>query len=184
MMEYFFIYDVATGAQVMRGLGEKGTAAQQTVPDGMGVVTVAQVDYDGGLASVTDPDRLRPGLSSRVDVLRDRRIAAGFAVNFGPLDGQILQTGADADRTNWLVSARMYEKQIAAGNGGVEGANFRTLSNETITLSFADGVAVLDAMALWGTSVMNHSWALKDEIEAAATVTDLLMIDINTGWPS
>lgn len=168
----FVIFDTATGAAKRFGRCQS-TMLEAQAREGEIAVGTDQFDLEG----------LRPVFSSRVDERRDECIAGGFHVASGPLAGEILQTGKDSDKTNWLVSQSMYDKQVAAGNGAVVAANFRTLSNTTITISFADGASVLDAMAIWGASVMAHSWALKDEIAAAASVAELLSIDIDAGWP-
>ena len=41
-MEYWIIYHVATGELLIRGSGERGSAAQQQLPDGTAIIAVPQ----------------------------------------------------------------------------------------------------------------------------------------------
>lgn len=97
--------------------------------------------------------------------------------------GEVLQTRDLTDRTNWLISQASYSAAVAAGQGAVEGAEFRTADNSTYTLSYSDGLAVLLAMAAWGAAAMSNSWPLKDAVNAAEDQTALDAVDIETGWP-
>ena len=69
------------------------------------------------------------------------------------------------------------------GPRAIEGALFRTLSNQTFLVTFNEAVSVLTAMGAWGASVIAASWSLKDAVAAAETLEDLALIDINAGWP-
>lgn len=110
--------------------------------------------------------------------------AAGFTPATGPLAGKTLQTRDMEDRTNWLTSQAAYSAAVAAGQGSEEGAVFRTADNQTIVTTYQNGLLTLLAMAAWGKALMGHSWALKDDIAAAATFAELAAIDIEVGWPS
>ena len=116
----------------------------------------------------------------------DARLAMAFAAGFMPatvpLAGKTLQTRDIEDRTNWLTSQAAYSAAVAAGQGSEEGAVFRTANNQTIVTTYQNGLLTLLAMAAWGKALMGHSWALKDEIAAAATFADLAGIDIEAGW--
>lgn len=122
-------------------------------------------------------------LRARIDARRDQCFADGFTPASGPLAGKTLQTRGAEDRTNWLTSQAAYSAAVAAGAGAVEDAAFRTADNETIVLSYADGLGVLLAMAGWGKAVMGNSWSLKDAVDAAEDVATLGAIDTEAGWP-
>lgn len=111
-------------------------------------------------------------------------LSGGFTVPTGAMAGKVLQTRNLEDRTNWLISQASYSAAVACGQGAVEGAKFRTEDNETFTVTFAEGLNVLVAMAEWGASCMRPSWTLKDAIAAASDITALDAIDIDTGWPA
>lgn len=121
----------------------------------------------------------RKAVNTKLDVL----LTGGYTVEAGAMAGKVLQTRNLEDRTNWLVSQASYSAAVAAGQGAVEGAKFRTADNVSFLVSYADGLAVLLAMAAWGAACMDRSWALKDAIGAAEDGAALGLIDIEAGWP-
>ncbi len=121
--------------------------------------------------------------AAAIDARRDATLTGGYTVASGPMAGKVLQTRDVDDRTNWLVSQASYSAAVAAGQGAVENAEFRTADNSTFVVSYTDGLGVLLAMAAWGAAVMRNSWTLKDAVTAAADETALDAIDIETGWP-
>lgn len=111
-------------------------------------------------------------------------LAGGYSHNFGGEIGiKVLQTRDIEDRTNWLTSQGAYAAAIAAEQGAVEGAVFRTEDNVIITMSYSAGHAVLLAMAAWGAGKYGQSWTLKDAISAAADDAALDAVDIESGLP-
>lgn len=124
----------------------------------------------------------RVAASAQVDTKRDAKLTGGYTHDFGGTIGvKVLQTRDADDKLNWLTSQAAYSAAVAGGQGATMGANFRAADNTTFTLSYADGLNVLLAMAAWGASVYGRSWALKDAIAAAA---DPASVDITTGWPA
>lgn len=103
--------------------------------------------------------------------------AAGFAPSHPAFAGERLQVRDSEDRTNWLTSQAAYAAAVAQGAGALQEATFRTMGNQTITVSYADGYAVLLEMAAWGKAVMGNSWRLKDALEAGEPY------DLDAGWP-
>jgi len=178
MNGYFFAYEIATGEERWKG---KGSVSSQSLPAGFGVVPVSEAEFAGELADVP-LSSIQAGISAQVNAWRDKVLQGGFHVSGGTLDGEILQLRDNDDKINWLTSKDMYRDQIAAGNGSVAGAPLRTLGNTTFNLTFDEGFAVLSGMALWGASVWQLSWDLKDAIEGAATALDALQIDYTAGW--
>ncbi len=130
-------------------------------------------------------DEARNAARAQIEARRDACFTAGWTVSgtATALDGKVLQTRDLDDRTNWLTSQAAYSAAVAGGNGAVAGAVFRTAANETVTLTFAEGLAVLLGMAAWGKAIMGNSWALKDAVAAAADNAALAAIDIAAGWP-
>lgn len=128
-----------------------------------------------------DPKALK---SAAVTTKREAVFAAGFSPSTGPLAGHTLQVRNEADKINWLTSATSYSAAVAAGAGAVSGATFRTMANDTVVVTYAQGLTVIvQDMAAWGQAIMARSWALKDLIDAAADQAELDAIDIETGWP-
>lgn len=107
----------------------------------------------------------------------------GYSPSTGPLAGHTLQCRDTEDRTNWLTSQTSYMAAVQMGYGAVAGASFRTMANQTVTVTFQEGLDILtNGMAVWGKNIMARSWALKDEVEAAASFEVLEAIDIYAGW--
>lgn len=122
-------------------------------------------------------------ISAAINAHRDSVLRAGFTPSSGPLSGKTLQTRDNDDKVNWLTSQAAYSAAVAAGNGAVSGATFRTAANETVTCTYLEGLQTLLAMAAWGKTVMGNSWALKDAVAAATDESELDAIDIGAGWP-
>lgn len=121
------------------------------------------------------------GARERVAAKVARCMAGAFLAGF-PAFGDRLQVRDVEDRTNWLTSQAAYTAQVAAGNGAAEGASFRTMSNQTVVVSYQEGLATLLGMAAWGAAIMQRSWALKDAIASATSLADLEEIDVEAGW--
>ena len=134
-----------------------------------------------------EPDPLadaKAALNATVTAKREAVFAAGFSPPSGPLAGHTLQCRDVQDRTNWLTSAVGYSAAVQAGHGAVAGATFRTANNETVVVTFAQAVSILlSGMQMWGQAIMQRSWDLKDQIEAAEDEAAVQAIDIETGWP-
>lgn len=132
----------------------------------------------------TVPER-QAMMRRQINDKRDGLFAAGFPVSGTgtALDGQTLQTRDESDKINWLTSQAAYSAAIAGGAGSVEGANFRTVSNATVTLTYTQGLNVLLAMAAWGKDIMGNSWVLKDAVADAEDGDALDLIDVEAGWP-
>ncbi|MDQ4421476.1 hypothetical protein OOT33_13695 [Sphingobium sp. DEHP117] len=130
-------------------------------------------------------DDLKASKCSLIDQRRDAVFAAGFAPTIGALGtaNEILQVRDAEDRTNWLTSQAAYAAAVSAGQGAVLGAEFRTLTNNTYTISYSEGFAVLMEMAAWGQAIMRNSWDLKDSVATAADQAAIDVIDIEVGWP-
>ena len=166
-----------------------------------GMAPVVATDVPEGKISTGSTAELIEGVWTQVHMLEDAPLedmkaakkaainakletvlTGGFTVPAGTMAGKVLQTRNLEDRTNWLISQTSYSAAVAGGMGAVEGAQFRTTDNSTFTVTFAEGLNVLLAMAAWGAAAMNNSWILKDAVAAAEDLTALDAIDIEAGW--
>ena len=166
-----------------------------------GMVPVVAVDVPHGKISTGSTAELIEGVWTQVHTLEDAPLedmkaakkaainakletvlTGGFTVPAGTMAGKVLQTRNLEDRTNWLISQTSYSAAVAGGMGAVEGAQFRTADNSTFTVTFAEGLNVLLAMAAWGAAAMNNSWTLKDAVAAAEDLAALDAVDIEAGW--
>jgi hypothetical protein len=135
-------------------------------------------------AVVYDLTKVRAVRRAEVDARLQQAFLAGFKPD-GPLSGATLQVRNAEDRTNWLASAHAYGAAVAAGAGDIEGAEFRTAENETITVSFATGHQILLDMQAWGARLMACSWRLKDAVEEAPDFGAISAVDIESeNWSS
>jgi hypothetical protein len=168
-----------------------------------GMVPVVAAEVPAGKVSTITTAELVDGVWTQVHALEDRPLedmkaekraainaklnavlTGGYTVQSGAMAGKVLQTRNLEDRTNWLTSQASYSIAVAQGAGAVEGATFRTADNLTFTMSYAEGLAILMAMAAWGAAAMNNSWTLKDAVAVAVDQAALDAIDIDAGWPA
>jgi hypothetical protein len=119
---------------------------------------------------------------SEVNLYLAGQFLGGFTAPAGPLSGHTLQVRDETDRTNWLTSQAAYSAMVAAGNGTALGASFRTVANETVTVSYLEGFQALLMMADWGKSLMGKSWTLKDAIDALPDADAIEAFDIAAEW--
>jgi hypothetical protein len=132
-----------------------------------------------------DLDRARSDKKAEIASAMDAAFLAGYPAAIGALAGQRLQVRDNDDRTNWLTSQAAYSAQVDAGNGDVAGAEFRTASNETITLTFAEGLRELLGMAAWAATIMATSWKLKDALASDDDINAIMALDVAAApWPS
>lgn len=130
---------------------------------------------------LTEPvpaDEIATALLRTIEALSAAAFARGFAPAHPSFTGERLQVRDSDDRTNWLTSQASYAAAVQAGYGDVIDASFRTAGNRTVTVSYADGLAVLLGMAAWGRTIMARAWTLKD------AVTNGDPVDIDEGWPA
>ncbi|MBB3586011.1 hypothetical protein [Sphingomonas sp. BK481] len=64
-MEYWIVYDLASGAERWRGSGVTGAAAGQVLPDGLGIVLVPSAALGG---ETLDLDVLRDTAAASIDM--------------------------------------------------------------------------------------------------------------------
>jgi hypothetical protein len=165
-------------------LGDGITVANVTlvgVADGgePGTIDVADdVAVGPGMVRIGDGFALPPVLitSSDVDARAQQAFDAGFAPSHANFAGERLQMRDTVDRTNWLALQIECNEAIAAGDGNVVNAGFRTASNAMIVVSYHDGKAVLLELLGWSKSILANAWKLKDQLAAGEP------IDMESGW--
>ena len=125
----------------------------------------------------------RQAMQGAVNARRDAVIAAGFQHNFGAAAGiRTLDQRSEADAINWLGLKGVADAMIADGRGadpiGIRDAHDDTFSSSASVVSSA-----MVAMGVWRSSIIAHSWSLKDAIAAAEDEAALDAVDIEAGWP-
>lgn len=173
-MEFWFIYNIASGQIMFKGNGGAGLAAQQIVPVGFVLIIVPQVIWDEGAATTNLP-ALQSAVWEQVKARRDAAIDGGATTPSGVVDSDALS------RSN--ISGAVLAAVIAQAAGAPFSMDWTLKDNSVVTLDAADMIAV-------GLAVMSHvnsahavARVLRATIEAATDVGTLLQIDITAGWP-
>ena len=175
MREYYFTYDFATGTEFNKGSGEAGISAIQNLPSGFGIVTVSEAEYSGTLIDVP-LSSLRLAVWNRVKAKRDAAIDGGAMTPIGVVDSDALS------RSN--ISGAALGALIAQSASAAFSIDWTARDNTVHTLNASGMLAVGLAVLQHVSTVHDIARDFRTAIEAAATVTELLMIDINAGWPS
>ena len=173
MAEYFFTYEFATGAERWKGSGPSGIAAIQNLPVGFGIVTVSEADFSGVLADVPLAT-LQLAVWSRVKAKRDAAINGGAMTPIGMVDSNELS------RTN--ITGAAVGALIAQAAGAPFSIEWTAQDNSVHTLDGAGMIALGMAALQHVSHAHDVARDFRVAIEAAASVTDLLMIDIDAGW--
>lgn len=159
--------------------------AAWTARTGISLQDVAGVPHEVIETRAMTLAEVKTELNARINAHRDGLAYGGYRHNFGGEVGErVLQTRATPDQANWLLARQIYADMVAAGDGQTEGAVIRAEDNASITLSYADALALITAMMAWGAAVMQHGWNLKDAVNSAQSVAAAIAIDINAGWPA
>lgn len=140
-------------------------------------------DAAGTWVCLSALDRARAARASKVNARRDQLIGGGYQHNFGGTAGirTLDQRGAE-DAINWLGLKGVADAMIAAGNGS-DPVEIRDAGDETFTASANVVSGAMVAMGVWRSSVIAHSWTLKDAIAVAADEAAVAAVDIEAGWP-
>lgn len=146
-----------------------------------------------GLEDIPVADR-KASLLKAVDIERDRRQQLDFVHDFGGLDavdeaGQVIAAGEralqmrfDPDQRNWQALQSQAVVAAMAGQGAMV-MPMRAEDNWNVQTTAADVLAVTSAMFVRNASILFFGAALKSQVRAALTGSDLDAINITIGWP-
>lgn len=140
---------------------------------------------EGGFAPPSGPGlaELQAAKASAVNAKRDALIAGGYQHNFGGTAGiRTLDQRSAEDAINWLGLKGVADAMIASGNGA-ELIGIRDAGDETFSSSATVVSSAMVTMGIWRSTVIAHSWVLKDAITAAEDEAALEAVDIEVGWP-
>lgn len=131
-----------------------------------------------------------PGIEGRkvamrreVDALLALDQETGYDHDFGAHGVHRLQT-RESDLPYWLALAQTASIQIGLGNGDVPHGAIRTADNVNVPVTASQALAAMLGMQAHLGAILAHSWALKDQIAAAADGAALDAVDITAGWPA
>lgn len=146
-----------------------------------------------GLEDIPVADR-RAGMLRVIDAERDRRQQLDFLHDFDLLDatgegGQVIAAGQralqmrfDPDQRNWQALQSQAVVAVMAGQGATV-MPMRAEDNWNVQTTAADVLAVTSAMFVRNASILFYGAALKSQVRAALTGSDLDAINITVGWP-
>lgn len=173
-MEFWFVYNIASGQIIFKGNGALGMAAQQSIPDGFVLILVPQAMWDDG-AETTDLAGLQLAVWGAVKTMRDAVIDGGAASAIGVVDSDALS------RSN--ISGAVLGALIAQSASAPFTIEWTAKDNSVHTLNAAQMIALGLAVLSHVNAAHDAARVLRAEIEAAADIPTLLQIDIEAGWP-
>jgi len=154
-MEYWIIYDLATGADRLRGSGPVGTAGLQAVPEGFGIVLVPPAAVMG---PTIDLDVIRSasltGIDAQAELVRQSILTpgAGQAMTYQRKEAEARAWSLDNDTTTPFLSAE----------AGARGMTIANLAAEVVQLA--------DAWVAVGAAIEGLRMGAKAEIGRAANL--------------
>lgn len=178
MTEHFIVYSTVDGTEIVRGSGPEGTLALQKPGPGRSVLQVPDEIFNLGVTASEMPvERLAPYVWERVKNERDDRINGGVATSFGVVD---------SDAVARLNIAGAVQAAVIAKNAGdaTYAVDWTMHDNSAVRLTAEAMIEVGLAVTRHISGCHDHAREIRDAIGAAATASELLMIDLTTGWPS
>ncbi|MBD8638287.1 MULTISPECIES: hypothetical protein [unclassified Sphingomonas] len=122
-MEYWIVYDLATGAERWRGSGVTSAAAAQVLPEGLGIVLVPSQALEG---EALDLDVLRNTASASIDaqaeVIRQSILTpgAGQAMTYQRKEAEARAWSLDNDTTTPFLSAEAGAREMTIADLAAE----------------------------------------------------------------
>lgn len=158
-MEYWIIYDIASGTELYRGSGTAGTAGIQQLPEGAGLVVVPQSVVAGAQLNL---DALRAALAARIDaeaeLVRQRFLTpgAGQAMTYQRKEAEARAWLADNTAATPFLSAEASARDV------------------TVSTVASEVLATADAWVAIGSVIEGKRMAAKGVLAAAFNLTELL----------
>jgi len=172
--EYYVLYSVSTGQEIVRGFTPPGGLALQRVPDGAAILAITNEDFTSP-AEAALPG-LRLALWNKVKALRTLAVTGGVDTPIGRVQSDVLSRIAIANNAAAAMGAK------AAGEAF---SDEWTLDNNQSVLLDADGMIDLNmAVCKHVQAAQARGRDLRAAIDAAQDVATLFKIDVTTGWPS
>jgi hypothetical protein len=118
-----------------------------------------------------------------IDPTYEAFLAGGYPLEDYP--GETLQCRTELDRTNWLALKDICAEAVGAGFGDADipEPGIRCTSNLFVRPTFAETLALMQALRTWAMAAQANWWRLKDLARSAATRESLEAIDLTQGWP-
>lgn len=165
MIVQYVVFDVSSGALIKWGQCQQELVVDQAA-EGQRALATSEMTVDGN----------RPIIWEQVKLEREARLADGAMTPFG-----VVQTDPVSRATiNGLVTrALIAEVKEEAGFA----RTFTKADNSRVSLNAAQIIAVGEVVEAFVNAVHEHSQNLRDQIDAAVDMAELLAINISIGWP-
>lgn len=176
-MEFFIVYRLDSGEELMRGSGPEGTASIQQLGDNRGVVVIPEYAGNNMVPLSDIPiDDLRASLWESAKVILSQMTARGAQTDWGVVDSSQtdlfnLQTKAGVAMLRRSLGDPRLLKFTLKDNSVVELTPLQMMIFSGQAMEFVDGIA-------------NYARTLRESLYAAETVTEVLAVDIFRGWPA
>lgn len=172
-IEYFIIYDVASGLPTLKGQGRPGIADLQNPPSGMASLELPYETWQLEDYS-TDIEVFRTALKAKVKAKREAVINGGSDTPSGRVDTDDVSRGK--------IAGASFVAFVAKSTSVPFTIEWTMQDNSFQALDADQMIAVGTAVAFHVNAAHDRARALQTELEAAPTVVDLLKIDTAAGW--
>lgn len=162
-MEYWIVYDTASGLELYRGSGSSGSAAYQSLPPGAGLVVVPQAVVASPTLNLA---ALRVALSARIDAAAEK-VRNLFLT---PGSGQAMTySRKEAEARAWIANNSAPAPFLAA-EAAARGLSVAAVANEVIALAdmWTQVGSQIEAIRLGGKKAVQEADTLGEIVTAAA----------------
>lgn len=176
-MEFFIIYDVPTGQELMRGSGPEGTARLQSLSATKGVVLIGQEEFANNVPlEALDADQLRASLWEFAKTIRATFAIAGAETSWGVVDSQPYNI------QNLQLKAGV--AMLRKSRGDDAPLEFTMKDNSVVSLTPTEMMVMAGEAMEYVDAIYNYARDLRGRMEAAETAQQVLAVDIFRGWPA
>lgn len=179
--EYYLKYALATGAELSRGVGfaaqpgVPGAVEMQRAHPGEAVIEIPEALANLDLEDVPEVlDPIRAALWLKAKTKRDAVIEGGALTPFGMVQSD------EQSRLN--INGAATAALIAKSAGQPLSIVWTMADNSEVTLTADQIIGMGMAVVTHVNNAHVHARTLRTALEAAETVTALLMIDVLAGW--
>lgn len=120
-------------------------------------------------------DQVKSETGAKINTLRDQKETEGFQYM-----GHKFQSD---ERSAARIFGAVQSAQAAMSAGVPFAIEWAAADNTIVPLDAAQTIGMSAAMATQANALHQYGRTLKDQVNAAATVVDVIGIDIETGWP-
>lgn len=175
MTEYCIKYSLETGLELARFSGQEGISQAQFMAANEAIILVSSSAFGLPMADIPIAE-IRAAIWDRIKARRDAMIDGGAPTPSGAVDSYL------EARTN--IAGAVQAATIAQAAAQPFSVSWTLLNNSVVVLDATAMIALGLAVLAHVNACHDRARALRDQINTAETVQDLLTIDIASGWPA